>query len=292
MRGPTSILPSLLNVLKPTTQVTTQHAVVSLLRNIAIPPANKTILGDAGITELLVRMGVFDDTRDMVETVQGGAAVVIKLLCQANGKTTTVVIKASHLTTSADAPASNAENFVLSDAAVAQVLAVIKRVDTPSVAFESSRIFANCIKSLTSDHRAKHVESVARLSQSDVIEIYVDLLRRTTKYPLLTNDAVISLTLVTTFGPDGSGEYPHSGHYSPHALTGSFARSSRTRKDEICKGRGACLGQRGTGQNCFDGARRFLKRDQSEHLHAAGSIERAHRWRRVRENWSLDHLHL
>lgn len=102
-------------------------------------------------------------------------------------------------------PATNAESFALNEKAVNEVIAVIKRVDTPAVGFEASRIFANSIKSLTSDQN-KHIEAVARLSQPDVIEVFVALLRRTVKYPLLTNDAIISLALVTTFGPDGSGE--------------------------------------------------------------------------------------
>lgn len=85
LQGPSSILPALLNLLMPFTKVTTQHAVISLLRNICIPPVNKVALGNAGVIERIVDMGVFGDTRDMVETVQGGSAVVLKLLCQGNG---------------------------------------------------------------------------------------------------------------------------------------------------------------------------------------------------------------
>lgn len=84
---------------------------------------------------------------------------------------------------------------------------MIKRVETPAVGFEATRVFANSIKSLTSDQN-KHIEAVARLSQPDVVEVLVNLLRRTIKYPLLTNDAIISLALVTTFGPEGSGMSP------------------------------------------------------------------------------------
>lgn len=85
LREPSSILSSLVSILAPKTKVTTQHAVISLLRNLAIPPANKTALGKAGVIDRIVDMGVFGETRDMVETVQGGSAVVLKLVCQVNG---------------------------------------------------------------------------------------------------------------------------------------------------------------------------------------------------------------
>lgn len=203
LREPSSILSSLVSIISPSTKVTTQHAVVSLLRNLAIPPANKTILGDAGVMGRIVDMGVFGETRDMVETVSGGSAVVLKLLCQGNGERSfSPAIKILVLIVSV---ATNSETFALNDKAVTEVLAVIKRVEAPPVGFEASRIFANSIKSLTSD-RNKHVEAVARLSQRDVIGVFVSLLRRAVKYPLLTNDAIISLALVTTFGPHGSGE--------------------------------------------------------------------------------------
>ena len=110
--------------------------------------------------------------------------------------------------------ATNSEKFALNDKAVSEVIAVIKRVEAPAVGFEASRIFANSIKSLTSDQN-KHIEAVARLSQPDVIEVFVSLLRRTVKYPLLTNDAIISLALVATFGPDGSGEQSFSIPFGP-----------------------------------------------------------------------------
>lgn len=85
LRETSPLLAVLASILDPASRVTTQHAVISVLRNLAIPPANKTALGNAGVIGRIVDMGVFGETRDMVETVQGGSAVVLKLLCQGNG---------------------------------------------------------------------------------------------------------------------------------------------------------------------------------------------------------------
>jgi hypothetical protein len=86
LRGENSLLPVIMPLLLPNTKVTTQHALVGLLKNLAHPPENKVILGDAGVISRLLEMEVFSDKRDVVGTVQGGSAGLIKLLCLENGK--------------------------------------------------------------------------------------------------------------------------------------------------------------------------------------------------------------
>jgi hypothetical protein len=86
LRGEHSLLPVIMPLLSPNTKVTTQHALVGLLKNLAHPSENKVILGDAGVIGRLLEMEVFSDKRDVVGTVQGGSAGLIKLLCLDNGK--------------------------------------------------------------------------------------------------------------------------------------------------------------------------------------------------------------
>jgi hypothetical protein len=86
LSGEHSLLPVIMPLLSPNTKVTTQHALVGLLKNLAHPPENKVILGDAGVIGRLLEMEVFSDKRDVVGTVQGGSAGLIKLLCLDNGK--------------------------------------------------------------------------------------------------------------------------------------------------------------------------------------------------------------
>jgi hypothetical protein len=88
LRGEHSLLPVIMPLLSPNTKVTTQHALVGLLKNLAHPSENKVILGDAGVIGRLLEMEVFSDKRDVVGTVQGGSAGLIKLLCLDNGKFT------------------------------------------------------------------------------------------------------------------------------------------------------------------------------------------------------------
>jgi hypothetical protein len=86
LSGEYSLLPVIMPLLSPGTKVTTQHALIGLLKNLAHPPENKVILGDAGVIGRLLEMEVFSDKRDVVGTVQGGSAGLIKLLCLDNGK--------------------------------------------------------------------------------------------------------------------------------------------------------------------------------------------------------------
>jgi len=86
LRGQHSLLPVIIPLLSTDTKVTTQHALVGLLKNLAHPPENKVVLGDAGVIGRLLEMEVFSDKRDVVGTVQGGSAGLIKLLCLDNGR--------------------------------------------------------------------------------------------------------------------------------------------------------------------------------------------------------------
>lgn len=90
LSGDHSLLAVLLSLLSPGTKVPTQHAVIGLLKNLAHPPENKVILGDAGVISQLLEMEVFSDKRDVVGTVQGGSAGLIKLLCLDNGMSRTL----------------------------------------------------------------------------------------------------------------------------------------------------------------------------------------------------------
>jgi len=86
LNGENSLLPIIMPLLSSSTRVTMQHAVIGLLKNLAHPPENKVILGEAGVVGRLLDMEVFSDKRDVVGTVQGGSAGLIKLLCMDNGK--------------------------------------------------------------------------------------------------------------------------------------------------------------------------------------------------------------
>lgn len=83
VRPPFNLLPSLLPLLKPETDVKIQHALVGLLKNLSVPDSNKDLMADEGVMEgVSVGMGTLEDKRDVVGSVQGGAVGVVKNLCK------------------------------------------------------------------------------------------------------------------------------------------------------------------------------------------------------------------
>lgn len=66
--------------------LTPSHLAVGLLKNLAIPDKNKSLLGDAGIIERIVlEMDCFATRLDRVASVQGGAIGILKHLCKGSG---------------------------------------------------------------------------------------------------------------------------------------------------------------------------------------------------------------
>jgi hypothetical protein len=109
------------------------------------------------------------------------------------------------LITRADEQVENSSEFLRHPDALDQVLALIKRTDDPNIGYEATRIFISVIKSVSKTKNESSVDP-ALLCQRDVITCLVDLLRRTWKWPILINDSIISLTLLTISGPEGTGK--------------------------------------------------------------------------------------
>ncbi|KAK4689598.1 hypothetical protein P7C73_g498, partial [Tremellales sp. Uapishka_1] len=156
-----------------------QHAFVGLLRNLSIPPENKAILGGHKVVDGLVGMGVWKQERDMVGSVQGGAIGVIKNLCRGN--------------------VSTSESFMTNQIAISELLGLIKRTDDAALQAEGIRIFVNCIRSVSSSSSPDR-QSMVRLCNEDIVTLFAELLRSGGKYPVLVNEAVVSLALAANSG--------------------------------------------------------------------------------------------
>ena len=61
-----------------------QHAAMGFLRNLSVPVQNKARLGseEVGLWGALMRAGVWDEGKDMLGSVQGGAVGLVKNLCR------------------------------------------------------------------------------------------------------------------------------------------------------------------------------------------------------------------
>ena len=77
-------MPHLCKLLEPTVDIKVKHGTIGLLKHLAQGPANRTILGEAGILEKLSASNVWASSNDMAEIVQVSAIGVAKHLCNSS----------------------------------------------------------------------------------------------------------------------------------------------------------------------------------------------------------------
>ncbi|WVQ66652.1 uncharacterized protein L199_004837 [Kwoniella botswanensis] len=173
LEGDSSLLPVILPLLSPSTPATTQHAVIGLVRNLSVPIETKTILGEAGVIGRLTEMKVWSQEKDLLGSVQGGAAVILKNLCRNDVK--------------------NSHRFLAQP--LDPLLDLIKRAEDSALRFECTRLLVNIIKSLS---LAK--ESLNPVADQRVVDALVRMLVDGAQYMILQSESVIALTLLATFG--------------------------------------------------------------------------------------------
>lgn len=66
--------------------VLVQHAVLGLLRNLAIPASNKELMLELGIVEQLSKMRPWQEKMDIAKAVQANGVGVVKNLCRGCGE--------------------------------------------------------------------------------------------------------------------------------------------------------------------------------------------------------------
>ena len=83
---PVSLLPDLAAFLAPEVDVKVKNGVIGLLKNLAVAPPNRKLLGEAGVLQRLASSEIWSDKYDMVELVQVAAIGIAKHICNANRK--------------------------------------------------------------------------------------------------------------------------------------------------------------------------------------------------------------
>lgn len=124
----------------------------------------------------------------------------------------------------ANAAAINAAQVVLNPDAVGALRALSARTDDPAIQFEIARIFVNAARSLCRSRLPPvpagqnitetlvrppvriGADAVARLAEKDILGLLVGMLVKSGPYPVLANEALIALAVLTAFGPASSGE--------------------------------------------------------------------------------------
>ncbi|WVQ94852.1 hypothetical protein IAU59_001935 [Kwoniella sp. CBS 9459] len=209
-----AILPTILRFMDPSTKGTTQHSLIGLVKNLSVPAPNKVLLGEEGVIEKLVAMRVFDEERDLLGSVQGGAAGILKNLCKGNVSNAQRLLSLS-LPSTRPTQEAGGETTPHQHQSLDPILALMKRTDDPAIRFECTRIFVNIIKSLAAapatdpdpdpvqDPHECQVSMADSAHQLDrTVQPLVDMLRDAGEYPVLQQEAVIALALLATFSPD------------------------------------------------------------------------------------------
>ncbi|KAF4608425.1 hypothetical protein EYR40_000770 [Pleurotus pulmonarius] len=208
LQAPHSLAPVLTskNLLSPNSDIKLRHAVIGLLKNVSQSATPSSIipveLGNAGIIEAIVGSGVWDQQHDaMVEVVQVGAIGVVKHLCNTSVQNAYALVL----------PGSNS-----SAPGLDQLLALIKRSDSVAVKSEGTRVLVNVIKSIWSTASSsasenpqqnvdeqKRQDAMEKLRTPECTEALANLVTRSGKFPLLVNEGIVALSLLSTH-PSGA----------------------------------------------------------------------------------------
>ncbi|KAG6376111.1 hypothetical protein JVT61DRAFT_2083 [Boletus reticuloceps] len=192
------------SLLSPTTDLKLKHGVIGLLKHLSQSSVqsafNRTALSSAGIIERIVASGVWDDRSDvMADIVQVNAIGVVKHLCNNSIDNSFALILPSD-----GAPAAAT--------GLSQLLSLIKRSDTVAIKSEGTRVIVNLIKSLWSSdptieqlnaeenqtRQQKRERAMQALVTTPSVDALAALVGRSAKYPILINEAVVALSLLST----------------------------------------------------------------------------------------------
>lgn len=175
------LVPSLTSNLIPETDIKVSHATVCLLKNLAIPPENKRLIGQSN--DLLGRLTFFlSEKMDKVQPLQFAAVGLLKHLC------------ASCI--------GNAVALSVRRDALDELLCLLQRTDDVPTRMEGTRALVTTIKSLWSasphDQAGERNEAKRLLVTEPVISSLSEMVRGSSKYPVLVNEGILALTLLAS----------------------------------------------------------------------------------------------
>ena len=216
------------SLLSPATDVKLKHGVIGLLKHLSQSSAqsvlNRTALSNAGIIERIAASGVWDDRGDvMADIVQVNAIGVVKHLCSNSSRSGLLTQRFPFLTMHSTQVDNSFAVIFPSDGATAaatglsQLLALVKRSDTVAIKSEGTRVIVNLTKSLWSSDPAieqrnaeenqtrqqKRERAIQALVTPPCIDALAALAGRSVKYPILINEAIVALSLLSTHRDGG-----------------------------------------------------------------------------------------
>jgi len=156
---------------------------------------NKATLGAAGVLEALSASQIWDRSSDLGETVQVSAIGVAKHLCSGNVDNTLRLVMPT------DETASDKTDDDEKISGMDQILNLAGRSATIALKSEGARVLANAIKSLWSPadvSPAQRRKAVQRVTNFQSALALVELVGRSKKYPVLLNEGILALTLLSS----------------------------------------------------------------------------------------------
>lgn len=193
VKPPTNIASDLVPLITPETDIKVMHGVLGLLKHLSQTASNRAPLGQAGVIGRLASCQIWADKADMAEVVQVSAIGIAKHLCNGNVDNVFELV----LT------ASGADS---SGSALAQILALGRRSDSVAVKSEGTRVLVTAIRTLWSSEASggeKRKEAMVALCTYDCSSALAQLVARSRKYPILINEGIVALTLLSTHSKGG-----------------------------------------------------------------------------------------
>ncbi|RUP42801.1 armadillo-type protein [Jimgerdemannia flammicorona] len=125
----------LLAILMRTNDMRTQHAVISIVKNLSLPKANKSLLGASGAIQAAARF--LKESKDMLKPIQFGAVGVLKHLATGNFE------NASRMITGRE-PSDQSPS--LTTTPLDRLIALVRRTDDMPTKSEGTRVLVNLVK--------------------------------------------------------------------------------------------------------------------------------------------------
>jgi len=198
VKPPVALAPNLAQLLEPSTDIKVKHGIVGLLKHLAQAQSNRAVLGEANIIQRLASCQIWGEKADMAERVQVSAIGIAKYMCNANVENVFALIAQ---------PQDDSAGSALD-----QILALVRRSDSIAVKSEGTRVLVNVIKSLWSSDSAsdssakaqKRRECMAAVANAAGAAALAQLVGRSKKYPILINEGVVALSLLSTHANGGT----------------------------------------------------------------------------------------
>ncbi|KAJ7273663.1 hypothetical protein B0H12DRAFT_1090485 [Mycena haematopus] len=185
------------HLLSPSTDIKVKHGVIGLLKHLAQSCAQSPIIHDA----LLQRNGVWDEkTDEMADIVQVGAIGIVKYMCNANVENTFALV----LPTSGEDSGHEQSQPPIRSEGTRVLVNVIKSLwsndpaASPIDAAETATLQGMNSAHVLAENQRKRHESMQAILTPECALALAHLVGRSAKYPLLVNEGVVALSLMST----------------------------------------------------------------------------------------------